>query len=75
MLNNFWKSIKIITLIFYCNSIYSQLNTIEKIEFKEGFDDVKIDHHGYIYQVQNDNLIKRNHSGKEIYRYSNKLFS
>ena len=76
MLNNFWKSIQIIsviTLIFYCNSIYSQLNTIKKIEIKEGFDDVKIDHHGYIYQVQNDNLIKRDHNGKEIYRYSNKL--
>lgn len=72
----FWRwvnylSITVFTLNSY--SITSQLKTYETLYFQGGYDDFQVDHYGYIYQINSDNLFKRNNKGEELYSYSNKL--
>ena len=54
-------------------SIYSQPNVKNQLLIENGFDDIQLDIHGFLYQVKGDALVKRDLTGKEIYRYSNKL--
>ena len=54
-------------------SIQSQLKNFKSLYFQEGFDDFQIDHYGFIYKINSDNLVKLNNKGEKLYRYSNKL--
>jgi len=67
------KLIKFIFFYFFLTSIYGQPNIKNQLFIENGFDDIQLDIHGFLYQVKGDALVKRDLSGKEIYRYSNKL--
>lgn len=72
----FWRWVNCLSIAFFSLnslSITSQLKTFERLYFQQGYDDFQIDHYGYIYQINSDNLIKRNNKGEELYSYSNKL--
>ena len=72
----FWKLVNYLSIIcFSLNSIsiQSQLKNFKSLYFQEGFDDFQIDHYGFIYKINSDNLVKLNNKGEKLYRYSNKL--
>lgn len=72
----FWRWVNCFSIVFFSLnslSIPSQLKTYKTLSFQQGYDDFQIDHYGFIYQINSDDLIKRNGKGEELYRYSNKL--
>jgi len=72
----FWRWVNYFSIVFFSLnslSIPSQLKTYKTLSFQQGYDDFQIDHYGFIYQINSDDLIKRNGKGEELYRYSNKF--
>lgn len=75
-LKKYWKlkvSFSFILTILIFQFSFAQFKILNKISFKEGITDIQIDHYGFIYQLNYDNLLKLNSKGEIIYSYSNKL--
>ena len=58
------KLIKFIFFYFFLTSIYSQPNIKTQLFIENGFDDIQLDIHGFLYQVKGDALVKRDLTGK-----------
>ncbi len=62
-----------ILLVFFKLSL-GQLETTKKITIHNDFSKIEFDHHGNIYLINDDNLLKLNDKQDTLYSYSNKLF-
>ncbi len=72
---NYLKYLLIINfLINFDYSLISQISLNKKLNFNlaKTFDFVEIDNQGYLYLVDNDQILKFNKNGEELYSYSNK---
>jgi len=74
----YWKWIFIIKFILIIGSsktLFSQrtINIVKELKLEGNYNDIQIDQHGYIYQINKDNLIKLDQDGNSLFSYSNKL--
>ena len=68
------KIFNLILLLFIVNFTLGQLEITSKITLTDEFNEIEIDHYGYIYLIKDDNLLKLDNSQTVLYSYSNKLF-
>ena len=74
-LMNCLKFLGLINLIISFNfSLSAQYNivNIQNFNCQKPFDFVEIDNQGFLYFIHNDEIIKMNKAGEELYHYSNK---
>ena len=74
-LTNYLKYLQTASLLIFLNvSISSQISISKNGTFKNNkpFDFVEVDNQGYLYLVHDDQILKLNKEGDELYRYSNK---
>ncbi|MDG2344330.1 MAG: hypothetical protein P8L23_07100 [Flavobacteriales bacterium] len=72
---NCLKFLGLINLIISFNfSLSAQYNivNIQNFNYQKPFDFVEIDNQGFLYFIHNDEIIKMNKAGEELYHYSNK---
>lgn len=75
ILTNYLKYLQTASLLIFFNfSISSQISISKNSEVNniKPFDFVEIDNQGYLYLVHDDQILKLNKDGVELYRYSNK---
>jgi len=70
---NCLKFLVLINLIISFNfSLHAQYNigNIQNFNVQKPFDFVEIDNQGFLYFIHNDEIIKINKTGEELYHYS-----
>ena len=75
ILTNYLKYLQTASLLIFFNcSISSQISISKNRDLNNDkpFDFVEIDNQGYLYLVHDDQILKLNKEGDELYRYSNK---